>query len=63
MMVTLIVSEQSLARDTHTRTHTDRQTDKQTRVFNVKMCKVVSGFANKNVPEVVFSIESPSHPF
>ena len=30
MLMTLIVSEESLARDRHIQTHTDRQTDRQT---------------------------------
>ena len=46
MMMTSTVSEESLARDTHTDRHTPH-TDRQSR-FYLKSCKVTYDFANKN---------------
>ena len=43
-MMTSIVSEESLARDTHAQTH---DTDTVSVIF-LKICKVIYDFANKN---------------
>ena len=49
MMMTSIVSEESLARDTHTQTGRHRQTDRQTDfgLVYLNLFRVVSDFENK----------------